>query len=246
MLVFVAASLVLAAMPLGAACDDDDDPAEVEAAVQAAFDSWNARDLDGLVAAFTEAGLISVFGDEGQGTVEDVKAELAPFLGEPPFTSPEFRETTVDGDTATADVQVGLGIALNALRFMLVRQADTWKIDQEDNIAVEIPDGTETIKAETFEFAFNIDTEALAAANESVTVAIDNIGAQPHELAIIRVPADADILPLFERPSEAEIELIAQVGPLEPAESLNLVFTRALEPGRYAILCFLPDISEGA
>ena len=239
--------LALAAMLLSLACGDDDDggAAEVEAAVQAAFDSWNAKDLDGLVAAFTDAGLISVFGDEGQGTVEDVKAELPPFMGEPPFTNPEFREITVDDDSATADVQVGFGIALNALRFTLVRQDGTWKIDREDNIAVEIPDGTETIEAETYEFAFNIDTDAPAAATEPVAIAIDNIGTQPHELAIIRVPADADVLALFQRPGGGEMELVGQEGPLEPGESLNLVFTQALEPGRYVILCFLPDTSEG-
>ena len=247
-LVFAAAALVLAAMLLSAVCggDDDGEEAEVEAEVQAAFDSWNAKDLDGLIAAFTDAGLISVFGDEGQGSVEELKTELAPFMGEPPFTNPEFRETIVDGDSATADVQMAFGrMALDASRFTLVRQDGTWKIDREDSIAVEIPDGTETIEAETYEFAFNIDTAALAAATEPVAIAIDNIGTQPHELAIIRVPAGADVLALFERPGGSEIELIAQGGPLEPGESLNLVFTQPLEPGRYVILCFLPDTTEG-
>ena len=134
---------------------------------------------------------------------------------------------------------MGFGIALNALRFTLVRQDGTWKIDREDNIAVEIPDGTETIEAETYEFAFNIDTDALAAATEPVAIAIDNIGTQPHELAIIRVPADADVLALFQRPGGGEMELVGQEGPLEPGESLNLVFTQALEPGRYVILSLL-------
>ena len=233
-------------MLLSAACGDDDDggEAEVEAAVHAAFDRWNARDVDGFVAAFTDAGLISLFGEEGH-PVDEVKAELEFFVGEPPITNIEFRETTVDGDTATADMQMAFGMALDASCFTLVRQDGTWKIDREDNIAVEIPDGTETVEAETYEFAFNIDTEALAAATEPVAIAMDNIGAQPHELAIIRVPADADVLALFESAGGPEIELIGQEGPLEPGESLNLVFTQALEPGRYVILCFLPDISEG-
>jgi hypothetical protein len=238
-------SLALAAMLLAPACDDDDggDKADVEAAAQAALDSWNAKDLDGLVAAFTDAGLISVFGAEGQ-SVEDVQAELAPFIGEPPFANAELSNTTVDGDTATTEVQALFGMGLDAFRFTLVREGGTWKIDREDSIAVKIPDGTETVEAETFEFAFNIDTAALAAATGPVAIAIDNIGTQPHELAVVRVPADGDILALFES-EEPEIELVGQEGPLEAGESLNLVFTQALEPGRYAILCFLPDITEG-
>ena len=175
-----------------------------------------------------------------------MKAELAPFIGEPPFTNAEFRETTVDGDTATADVQMTFGMAVVAQRLTLVRQDDAWKIDREDNIAVEIPDGTETIKAEMYEFAFDIDTEALAAATERVAIAISNIGGQPHELAIIRVPADADVLALFGPGGGPEIELIAREGPLAPGESLNFVFAQPLEPGRYVILCFLPDITEGS
>ena len=184
-------------------------------------------------------------GEEGQ-PVDDVKAQLAPFMGEPSFTNPEFRETTVDGDTATTEVQAVFGqMAVTAFRYTLVRQDGTWKIDRKDGIAVKIPDGTETIGAETYEFAFNIDTDALAAATGPVAIAIDNIGAQPHELAIIRVPADADVLALFGPGGGSGMELIAQEGSLEPGESLNLVFTQPLEPGRYVILCFLPDVTEG-
>ncbi len=246
-LVVMAAALAIAAMLLSAACGDDDEAeieAEVEAAVQAAFDSWNVKDLDGVLAAFTDAGLISVFGEEGQ-PVEEVKFGLEFFVGVPLITNAEYSETTVDGDTATTEVQAVFGMAFDADRYTLVRQDGTWKVDRTDNVAVEIPDGTETIEAETFEFAFNIDTRALAAATGPVAIAIDNIGTQPHELAIIRVPADADILALFETGGGPEVEFIGQAGPLEPGESLNLVFTQALEPGRYAILCFLRDITEG-
>jgi hypothetical protein len=238
-------SLALAAMLLGVACGDDDseDEAEVEAAVQAAFDSWNAKDLDGVLAAFTDAGLISVFGEEGQ-PVEEVKLGLEFFVGEPLITNAEYSETTVEGDTATTEVQAVFGMAFDADRYTLVRQDGTWKVDRTDNIAVEIPDGTETIEAKTFEFGFTIDTDALAAATGPVAIAIENIGTQPHELVIVRVPADADILALFES-EEPEIELIGVEGPLTPLASFNLVFTQALEPGRYAILCFLPDLTEG-
>lgn len=38
--------------------------------------------------------------------------------------------------------------------------------------------------------------------------------------------------------------MIGVEGPVEPGNSLNLVFTQALEPGRYVILCFLPDITD--
>jgi hypothetical protein len=238
-------SLALAAMLLGVACGDDggDEEAGVEAAIQAGFDRWNAADVEGLVAGFTDAGLINVFGTEGM-SVEDVKARLAPFVGERRITNVEFSNTTVDGDTATSDVQAVSGLVLFAQRRTLVREDGVWKVDDEENIVVEIPGGTETIAAETFEFGFNIDTEALAAATGAVAIAIDNIGTQPHELAIVRVPAGADLPALFAS-EEAEIELIGVEGPLEPGESLNIVFTQALEPGSYAIVCFLPDITEG-
>ena len=238
-------SLALAAMLLGAACGDDggDEEAEVEAAKQAGFDRWNAADFEGVVSGFTDAGLINVFGTEGM-SVEDVKARLAGSVGEPRITNVEFSNTTVDGDTATSDVQVVSGVALSAQRYTLVRRDGAWKVDDVENIVVEIPGGTETIAAETFEFGFNIDTEALAAATGPVAIAIHNIGTQPHELILVRVPAGADLPALFAS-EEAEIEFIGLESPLEPGESLNLVLTQALEPGSYAIVCFLPDITEG-
>ena len=119
LLVLGAAAIVIAAMLLSAACGDDDE-AEVEAAVQAAFDSWNAKDLDGVLAAFTDAGLISVFGEEGQ-PVEEVKFGLEFFVGEPLITNAEYSGTTVEGDTATTEVQAVFGMAFDADRYTLVR-----------------------------------------------------------------------------------------------------------------------------
>jgi ketosteroid isomerase-like protein len=247
-------SLALAGMLLGAACADGDaggDEAEVRAAVQAYFDSWNARDLDGLFAAFTDAGLVRTFGSDAGGPeaqrLERVRAGVAFMIGNPPVASAEFGAITVDGDTATVEVRAVGGIVLDEFRYTLVREDGTWKIDREENFAVEIPAGTRMVEAKTREFAFDIDTDALASATKPFALAIENIGAQPHELVMLRGPEGADLSAALSEPGtpDFEFDLVAGVGPIEPDESHSIVFAEALPPGHYVILCALPDITEG-
>ena len=56
------------------------DEQAVEDAVSAVFAAWNAKDVDALVAGFTDTGLLAVFGEEGQ-TAEEVAADLPLFIG---------------------------------------------------------------------------------------------------------------------------------------------------------------------
>jgi hypothetical protein len=230
--------------------DDDGDDAEaeeVEAAVQRAFDAWNGRDVDGLIAAFTEQGLVSSFGD-GELSVEDIRNGLPEFIGTEPISNPEFSNTSVDGDSASTDAQFEFGPVLDASRFLLVREAGEWKINGEEEISVEVPDGYEEVRIDALEFAFDGDLDAAAAAEGPLALAVDNIGQQDHELVLASIPADADLDELLRSEEEDPegVEFIGGVGPIEPGDTQSLVLLEPLEPGRYVMVCFLPDTSEGS
>jgi hypothetical protein len=226
--------------------DGDGEEAEVEAAVRRAFEAWTARDVEGLLASFTDAGLVSSFGGEGT-TAEDVRNGLPEFIGSEPISNPEFRNTTVDGDTATTDVQFQFSSTLDASTFTLVRTDGDWKIDGEDELAVSAPEGHAEFDIEATEFAFDTDTNAIAAAGAPLALNLENVGQQAHELALVRIPADANIDELLRSEEEPPgVEFLGAAGPIDAGETASLVMLEELEPGRYIMVCFLPDASEGA
>ncbi len=104
--------------------------------------------------------------------------------------------------------------------------------------------GVTPVEVDLDDFSFTYDTAAIAEA-EQLAFRADNVGEQEHEISLARIPADADIDELLM--SEAEPEGVEFLGgaTAEPGDSANLVFVEPLGPGRYVMVCFLPDTSEG-
>jgi hypothetical protein len=177
-------------------------------------------------------------------SVDEVVAGLPEFVGEPQIGDVEFLETTVDGDGATTDVQWTFGSALDATRFALLREGGEWKIDGEEERKVEVPAGVEEVSVDALEFAFDLDTDAAASAEGGLAFSTNNIGQQEHELGLARIPADADIQELLQTEEEVPgFEFLGGVGPIAAGESDALVMLEPLAPGRYLMVCFLPDTS---
>ena len=42
----------------------------------------------------------------------------------------------------------------------------------------------------------------------------------------------------------AGVEEIVAFGAYEPGETANVVFAESLEPGRYGVFCFFPDVND--
>lgn len=268
----IPAALLVFALAFGVACDDDDDgngdatpgtdatsqvtaPANgdgdedttaIEQAIRDAAAAWNASDVEALLASFTEQGALAAFAEGEEGaTVEQLREVLPEFIGSEPIGDPEFEDTQVDGDSAETTVLWTFGNVYEHVRFSLVNEAGEWKIDGEERLTVDIPDGTETIDVEMDEFSFTYDVAA-ASAGGQIAFAADNVGEQEHEIALARIPADADINELLTSEEEpAGVEFIGGSS-ADPGDSTNLVFMNPLEPGRYLMVCFLPDTTEGA
>lgn len=232
--VVIAASLLV----LSAACGGDDDggdeeSAAVEAAYQAAIDAWNAKDVDALLASFTDAGLMSVF----DSTREEAVQFLPEFIGEDQITLGELT-TDVSGTSATVEApEFAAGNILDPSRTTLVLQEGVWLIDGEEELLAEIPGGTTAVDVSLREYEFDFDAGAITDGN--VAFRLTNDGAEDHEIALSKIPEDLDIEQALQSDEEPEgTEDIASMG-VAVGESANMVFTEPLGPGRYAVLCFV-------
>lgn len=230
----IAASLLI----FGASCSDDDDAggdddsAAVEAAFLAAIDAWNAKDVDALLASFTDAGLMSSF----EVTREEATQFLPEFIGEEQITPGELT-IDVSGDSATVEApEFAFGNILEPSRTTLILQEGVWLLDGEEDIAAEIPDGTTAVDVSLVEYEFDFDAGAITDGN--VAFRLTNDGAEDHEMFLAKIPADLDIEAALQ--SEEEPEGTEDIGGTDVAagESANLVFTEPLAQGRYAVLCF--------
>ena len=226
----------------------DGDEEAVEATVNGIFEAWNANDLDGFLALFTDAGIVSVFGEEGQ-TVAEVEAGLGEFFGSIPITNVEITDTEVDGDSATSVAQFYIdGFERN--EYTLVDENGTWLIDAEEPLVVEVPDGVRTVHVDLNEFAFGYDGGEIGDGN--IAFEAENVGEQEHELALVQVAADQDLDALVQQIVDSGGEevppgvvFLGSAADIEPGNTQNFVLLEPLTPGRYVMLCIFPDTTEG-
>ena len=246
-----------------AACDDDEgdaaddtptpaatqasgEAADVEGVLRTMYDAWNAKDIDALLSHATDAGAVATFGEPGQ-PIEEVRADLAEFIGEPEVGTQGLTNTQVNGDTASTESAEVAGQVVENIRYSFVRDGNTWKLDGKENLDTDIPDGTAAVPVTLTEFAFGVDMEEITAkAADGFAFAVKNEGAQMHELALAQVPADFSIDDFFASDGEVPgFVFVAAAGPYETGDGGNMVFTGPLEPGHYLMICFLPD-ADGA
>lgn len=260
----VAGVLVAGAAGLVACSDDDDDAADptaaatraatpaasadekaVEQVMLDAFAKWNANDIDGFVSYLTDDGLISSFG-QGATTVAEARANLQGILGTVKLGTPSFMNTNVTGETATMDNTFSVGNVLTRSKFGLVKVGAAWKLNNEEaNLPVEAPAGILTFEVDLNEFAFATDTSAIAGATGAFALEAKNVGAQPHMLGLARIPAAANLEEIFQQENPEGVEFIAGGEDIAPGASSTIVFISPLDAGRYVMVCFLPDTTEG-
>jgi len=120
-------------------------------------------------------------------------------------------------------------------------------VDGLEHLTTEAPAGARVVDMTADEFTFAFDADA--AAGGDVAFAIENVGEEPHEVVIERVPADLDIAGAIQAYLETGedpegTEAVAYVQPIAPGEEMTLVFTGPLPAGRYAVLCFVADTED--
>jgi hypothetical protein len=224
--------------------------AAIEDAVRGAMDAYNSGDAEAFYAALTDEGVASFLSIFGLPTddLEAAKAEAAPFIGEDPIEVVEVTVTEADDSSATAELIGEASGILEGDRFSLVMAAGEWKIDAIELFAVSPEIGPEyaTVDMGLAEFEFDLEDETVPAG--PVAFVLQNNGEQPHEAVLARVDEGVDILEEIQTEEEQEpegVEVLGGVFNVDPGSSYNLIFTEELEPGRYAFVCFLPNLEEG-
>lgn len=186
---------------------------------------------------------------EGDHTPEEVVAGLGKAIKGEPFPDWFFAAGGVGslgaGESATVEqvLQPGDYYAFNTEGGPpSPKSAAMTEVTGEESDA-EIEEGEATVEAA--EYVFNADTLP----SGSVEVAFDNIGAQPHHLIASKIKGDATAEeveaafkeekgppPLIEKGTQATAVLEGGEGQL---------VTLDLEPGRYALYCFITDRQGG-
>jgi hypothetical protein len=265
------ATLAIGALVVGAvACNDDDDDgddaadntpsatepagdtaeAAIEQTVRDAMAAWNGKNADTFLTFFTDKALSDIFGQGEPATREEVATFLPGFIGDPPLENLQKLETEADGATGAAEVLWESSPFLEHIRFAMVQEAGAWKIDGQDYIDVEeIPDNTTMIHVDANEFAFGVVDDDIISANESGLIGFEiaNVGEQTHHFGLFRLPAEGAAEELLASEEEVPgLEVAGFTDEIAPGETNRAwVFIEPLEPGRYAMVCFLPDVTEG-
>ena len=220
--------------------------AEAEQAVQDVADAWNASDVDAVAALFTDAGLSAVFGGGEPAAREEIVAGLE---GEVGSGTIEIREISSETTDSGADVTVlwVSGRVLESYTFALVDDAGVWKIDNQETLPVDPPTGTSVVNVDLTEFSFTFDP-ALVTSASPVFFEGHNVGTQLHHMVLAKIPADANLDELLasEEENPPGVEEIGGGPPFPPGESGTIALAAPLEPGRYVMVCFLPDTTDPA
>jgi len=129
---------------------------------------------------------------------------------------------------------------LIAARGSMIKDGDDWKFDGQEFISPDIPDSVTTVQLDAAEFSLTFD--AAQASSGHIAFQMANVGAQQHHVTMEQVPEGLNIEEALQ--SEEEPEGLVHIGstpPLDPGDTRNIVLTEDLPPGRYVLLCFLPD-----
>ena len=228
-----------------AACGGGGEDAEIEQTMEDAVAAFDDGDLEAFLAHWTDNGLMAEF-EAPREAFPEFWEEAVTFST--PAEIREIKDIQVEGETATADVLLALGPSLERSRYSLVKEGEEWKIDDTEDLVVEIPDGAETVDVTLVEFAFEFEDSAFSEGVEAIHAT--NSGAQAHEVLLMAVDEGVtDVLATLEAAGEeGEPEGVTFLGfaEAEAGAETNLLLTNSLEAGRYALVCFFPDVNDPA
>ena len=232
-------------MVVAAACGGASDEAAVETTVRRAVTAYNEADVNAFLALHTDAAIESEYGlppDLAQPRISEI-------IGQPPIEIRNLANTSVMGDKATVDFERTHGKVLVLERVSLIKSGGNWKLDGFEDRPLDIPRAATPVIIEMSEFEFAIASQDLRDGN--IALAIGNAGQQDHEAVVARIDEDMnleELVPAIADTADGEtpagVEEIVAFGAYEPGETANVVFAEPLEPGRYAVLCFFPDVND--
>jgi hypothetical protein len=215
----------------------------INATIQSLVAANNRQDVGAVLSLFTDKGFQEFFSEtKAEGAVD------SDLVSDPVALSAVRNITaTATGATATADFEVGLGIASFELNFVL--QDGRWLIDASKTGSAAVGADTKVIDLKLQEYAFVYDKGATSGGN--IAFAAENIGEQPHEMLLVKVDESLSTADLLDELSSEDgsgpppFEDFGFLGMLQPGESATAALSHPLEPGKYVFLCFIPDAADG-
>jgi plastocyanin len=213
--------------------------------VQTFVESIQARNAERVLELVTDRGL------EGfdWGTRQQVAAGEGSF-GQDDLRGVTIAETTVDGDTGDAVVDLVAGIQVVRLRLPVVREDGAWKVDGVEFLGAPPPaPGQRVVEISAGEYAFTFDRTAAATGDFAIT--FTNRGKEAHEMSMFRAPADVPLSEVAGALGDVDgaaldqvpppFELVSHLAFAEPGQSVGFRFAEPLTPGRYVIVCYIPQ-----
>ena len=125
-------------------------------------------------------------------------------------------------------------------RFTLVRRDGAWKIDGYDDFggSPTIPAGYRQTDLELDDFSFKLSEQAVRAG--PMAFVVRNRGSVEHSATLMwladSVPSGGFFFGVLHPPRE-DVDYYGTVL-VDPGEEYNMVLTRDLRPGRYALVCY--------
>lgn len=239
---------LLTAVAFAACGDDDDDDGGDDAAEKAALTevittvaSTNGfeatqEQIDYYMAHITD-GFIQAFGTEDLAACQ---ANAEECIGEP-LTNPTVNEEDIeiDGDTAVVTMNSDEGVfGINA-----IKEEGEWKLG-----GLFVPDDdigdAEVVDIELSEFAFIGDLESDTVKSGDFAFHFKNGGQQVHEAVLVNLPAEGELSDLLQDETFDPGEPVLVKLPFAPGDEADVALPAALDPGRYGLVCFLPDTTD--
>jgi len=255
---FLVAGCLLSVSLVLAACGDDDDDGSGDdnAEVQAFFDQlvadFNAGDAEVFAANFDDESLIAFIGEDEVTTREAATEAIAGRMESIQVELLAVKDVAQSGDDTTAGIELAVQGTVAAESYVLTPEGDGFLITGYEQTNPDIPDGVTPfeVTGQDFEYVF----EGGDAEGGVEAIVFTNEGEQFHEIALLKAAEDAPELDTIiedalgaEGPEDLpdSIEAFVAVAFAAPGESTNMVLVDPLESGRYVMVCFIPDETQG-
>ncbi len=214
----------------------------IRATLQGMVNAWNSKSVAGFLSFWTDQGLAEEFGLP-LPVVQELKQAADEIVGDPPITLRSVVQLSVSGITASATVDLAFAKVIKREQLLFTRTGGAWKVTGVRTLNPDIPAGATVADLAMREFAFQLSQASFA--NGNIAFRLSNAGAQPHEVFIMKVPSDLNLAQFVqtEGPPPAGVEEVGFRTPIAGGTSTVVTFTEPLAPGRYALLCFVPDIA---
>lgn len=217
---------------------------DLEAATHAILDCMSDNNLEMLLQITSESFRGSWLGFGGDISDEQLSS-LLPMMPNLPYALVEINHASASEDTATAIVKFTTGRQLftSEWTYQLVDidGQNAWQVQQETFLPTEAPARASVLQLTVDDGSFSFD--ALKTQPGDIVINVENVGALPHEVLIIRAPDGTDAADFAAAPSgiPAGATFIGQVTVPSGTEG-SIVLTDVRE-GTYTVVDLLPDAS---